>query len=450
MLHEHKWSLGVLCILTVALIWSASSVLVQAIFTQAHFSKPFFLTWVANSLFMVTIPIRAAFLSIRRRMRVGSSSSSEPDAEGSSIGPPEDTQHTLRAGILVAPVWFAANCTYNMSMSLTSITATTIISSSSAGFTLLLSAVWLGENVTVLKVIGVVLCMTGNILMVYSDDGGGGTRNATTVHNGTDAEGSAHASVQGDVVCLLSAMLYAWYTTLIRRFSPQDLSLFFGFLGLTTFLAFGPIVALLHWTHLEDISGLTPAVFGLLLCKGLFDNVLSDYLWATAVLLTSPSVATIGMSLTVPLAILSDLLLPEAWLVDPTVPTPLSLLSAVAVVGGFVAINVASSGEDGGGCRCASAMQMPLLASEPRRSDGDETRDEQRTATGGSHATRGGTRRTSTRAGGQHAAGMTRGRAIPAGSTPGRGGADADSFIGGTNQQSARGGGSEAASAAGR
>jgi solute carrier family 35 protein F5 len=38
------------------------------------------------------------------------------------------------------------------------------------------------------------------------------------------------------------------------------------------------------------------------LLQGLLDNVLSEYLWATAVLLTSPSVATVGLALTVKLA----------------------------------------------------------------------------------------------------------------------------------------------------
>jgi len=72
------------------------------------------------------------------------------------------------------------------------------------------------------------------------------------------------------------------------------------------------------------------------------DNVLSEYLWAMAVLLTSPSVATVGLSLTVPLAMLSDLLLPEEWLVDPHSPDAFSVAAAIAVVAGFVAINCAS------------------------------------------------------------------------------------------------------------
>ena len=70
-----------------------------------------------------------------------------------------------------------------------------------------------------------------------------------------------------------------------------------------------PLVAVLHVTGAEDLSRLGGAgggdILGCLLLKGLADNVLSDTLWAKAVLLTSPAVATVGRSLTVPTAIAS-------------------------------------------------------------------------------------------------------------------------------------------------
>ena len=59
----------------------------------------------------------------------------------------------------------------NFSMSMTSITSATVISSSSAAFTLLLSVLWLRERVTILKLLGVGLCMLGNVLTVFVDDG---------------------------------------------------------------------------------------------------------------------------------------------------------------------------------------------------------------------------------------------------------------------------------------
>ena len=47
---------------------------------------------------------------------------------------------------------------------------------------------------------------------------------------------------------------------------------------------------------------MTPRVFAWACAKGLFDNVLSDYLWARAVLLTSPTVASVGLSMQIPMA----------------------------------------------------------------------------------------------------------------------------------------------------
>lgn len=85
--------------------------------------------------------------------------------------------------------------------------------------------------------------------------------------------------------------------------------LFFGLLGSFNFCIFGGLVIAFHFTGVEPLTALSGRAFGLIVVKGLVDNVISDYLWARAVLLTSPTVSTVGLSLTVPLAMLSDLLI---------------------------------------------------------------------------------------------------------------------------------------------
>jgi solute carrier family 35 protein F5 len=65
---------------------------------------------------------------------------------------------------------------------------------------------------------------------------------------------------------------------------------------------------------------------------GLFDNVLSDYLWAKAVLLTTPTAATAGLNIQVPLAAVVDSLRGK-------VPSGLDMLGAIAVLLGFFGIN---------------------------------------------------------------------------------------------------------------
>lgn len=134
----------------------------------------------------------------------------------------------------------------------------------------------------------------------------------TTISAGEASQGENTAT--GVTLCLLSAVLYGVYTVLIRQVTPQESGKFnirvmFGFVGLFNLVLLAPAIAVLHATGIEDLSGLTPTIFGLVVIKGLFDNVLSDILWAMAILLTSPTAATIGLSLTVPLAMASDWLL---------------------------------------------------------------------------------------------------------------------------------------------
>lgn len=66
---------------------------------------------------------------------------------------------------------------------------------------------------------------------------------------------------------------------------------------------------------------------------GLIDNVLSDYLWAKAILLTTTTVATAGLTIQVPIAAIVDTLTGHA-------PHLLDYIGAAAVLIGFAGINI--------------------------------------------------------------------------------------------------------------
>ncbi|OQR87530.1 Drug/Metabolite Transporter (DMT) Superfamily [Achlya hypogyna] len=303
-----RWLLGVGCVVVVAIIWTFASVLVQYVFHDLGFNKPFFLTYVANSLFAVNLPIYYAgkyFGYVR------------PSSRQAGV------RETLVISAIVAPLWFLANFTYNVSLNMTSVTSSTIISSTSAMFTFGLSIVYLGERFTVAKLGGVGLCMLGNSATVLNDSGS-----------------ATRDNVWGDALALFAAFMYGVYTTAIRRCIPDEtrvsLGLFFGLLGVLNFVCLLPLVLLLHYSQLESLSALSGEILGLLTVKGLFDNVLSDYLWALAMLFTTPTVATIGLSLTVPFAIVSD------FVFHSMSPTLVTVLASAFVVAGFVLINVSS------------------------------------------------------------------------------------------------------------
>lgn len=136
-------------------------------------------------------------------------------------------------------------------------------------------------------------------------------------------------SLVGDGLALLSALFYAVYVILlkvrIRSECRIDMQLFFGFVGLFSIVTLWPIGLLLHFAGVEKVElptsrrvlvGLLVNVSfsaimrpsGLILLQ-MAITLSSDYFYVIAMLKTTPLVVTIGLSLTMPLAVLGDIVL---------------------------------------------------------------------------------------------------------------------------------------------
>ncbi|XP_042517698.1 thiamine-repressible mitochondrial transport protein THI74 isoform X2 [Macadamia integrifolia] len=236
-----------------------------------------------------------------------------------------------KVSLLICPFWFIAQLTFNLSLKYTTVTSNTILSSASSLFTYLVSMVFLGEKFTWVKLLSVLLCMAGTIIVSFGD-------------SSTTLSAIATNPLLGDILALVSAGLYAVYITLIRKKLPDDddrkdgsasMAQFLGFLGLFNLIIFLPVALVLNFAKLEPFYTLTWKQFGLIVGKGLLDNVLSDYLWAKAVLLTTTTVATAGLTIQVPLAAIVDSLTGHA-------PHIMDYLGAAAVMVGFAGINIPS------------------------------------------------------------------------------------------------------------
>ncbi|XP_059296818.1 uncharacterized vacuolar membrane protein YML018C [Lycium ferocissimum] len=365
-----RWVLGLVYILTVASIWIAASFVVQSVVDAGV--SPFLVTYLCNSLFIVYIPLieivrfledkYGSLLFWRKNKNKDSilNDSEETillDDDGVVVGDGDDGVVVLKEGIvdqsvvvdvgldakgrwtrsrvakvslLICPFWFLAQLTFNLSLKYTTVTSNTILSSSSSLFTFLVSLVFLGEVFTWVKLFSVLLCMGGTIIVSLGDSKSGTNKVASN-------------PVLGDILSLLSAALYAVYITLIRKKLPDDdgksghasMAQFLGFLGLFNMLIFLPIPLVLNFANLEPFNTLTWEQVGLIVGKGMFDNVLSDLLWAKAILLTSTTVATAGLTIQVPLAAIVDTLTGNA-------PPILDYIGAAAVMVGFAGINIPS------------------------------------------------------------------------------------------------------------
>lgn len=386
-----------------------ASKLVQFIFAS-NFDAPFFLTYMCNSLFVVYLPIvgvgdlvRAslgrrdatkcpivvdggdvsegvglvpgsgagenaevgASVVARRSSTEGGSPFQRSPTEASAAAATfsgEDAAPvrmsfgaTLIASAVVCPIWFFANFTYNFSLKWTSISSNTILSSTSSIWTFLLSVIVLRESVTPSKVLGIALAVLGSSCVGVSSSAGSGAQ--------AGEASSSRERVAGGAIALLGACLYGCYTTAIRHMLPDErtarMPLFFGLIGALNAAIFFPVVVVLHLTGVESLSALSAATLGMIVLKGLADNVVSDLLWAYAVVLTTPTVATLGVSLTIPGAIILDTLLGN--------PPQSSMLyvGAVLVIAGFVSVNMAGASWPRGerwawGRSCFAAFNAPL------------------------------------------------------------------------------------------
>lgn len=340
-----SYGLGLIFIVLVSIIWAASSILVQYLYENQSFDSPFLLTYIGTSLFTILLPLDWLL------QQYGKRSQSFPSEENERYALSEDHENadevhrghrkwTLQdhkdAAAKVAPVWFISNYAFNASLRYTSITSSTVLASTGSVFTFLFALLWRDEHFSVLKLLGVGLGMMGSILTGLHDVHGSSTRMRFL------AADNDHG-LWGDALALLSAVGYGVYAVMIRVFCPKDESLmsmqqFLGFIGLYNMVALSPIAL---WQSIRT-AAISALVLASLIVKGLLDNVLSDYLWARAVVLTSATVASVGLGLTIPLAFLSDVIMGRPNIFDAS-----SILGALSVLFGFVLVNVGQKRVDG-------------------------------------------------------------------------------------------------------
>ena len=429
--------LGIWFIVIVALIWAASSVLLQYVFEDMDFKSPFLVTYVENSCFVLYLPLFYLYRSLgfvktvpfrqtdtitrsmQRLIRINErdacmnvlreedidnddlhdlSSTSVPttiteSSSSTSLSLPEeiDTENEkesdnfhinvidvhsssplnrrtahgtsslkdmatndidddsgfasdssdsssvdefksisheqiFRIAIIICPIWFLANCLYNYSLLMTTVSSSTIISNLSGPFTLLFS--WLAgvEHSSWTKWMGIIIGLVGVALVAFADD----NDTSVGIHN--------QSHLAGDFVALVAAAGYGLYTTVLKVQVQDDnavlMQLLLGYLGLINAIILLPLLIIMVMIGSINLKKLTFEVFTYLLLGGVIDNALSDYLWARSVVLTSPTVATVGLGLTIPLAMISDAMLGKEY------PSFLEILGALLVLGGFVVVSV--------------------------------------------------------------------------------------------------------------
>ncbi len=369
-LNISSYALGLVFIVLVAVIWSFASVVVQYLYRDQKFDAPFLLTYIGTSLFVVQIPLNRLY-NHWLGQRANSDGSGEYDSIPTSLeeagidqttgvgcdnvepirsiereGHWTERDHMIAAAKL-SPFWFISNYAYNASLQHTSISSSTVLVNTGSLFTFLIALTMRDEKFSCWKLLGVLFGTAGSILTGFHDaknaggDAGNGrmlllfgemTRNL----DGSRDEDDLH--VWGDILSVISASFYGIYTVMVRVLCPQDeslmsMQLFFGYVGMWNMVVLSPVA--IYQVGIAHSATLSALVFGCLVVTGLFNNVLSDYLWARSVVLTSATAASVGLGLTIPFAFLTDVVMGVENVLNPE-----SILGAGFVLCGFVLVNL--------------------------------------------------------------------------------------------------------------
>ncbi|CAO1638027.1 unnamed protein product [Parajaminaea phylloscopi] len=237
-------------------------------------------------------------------------------ADSAPVLPPLTLRETAVLAAQFTLVWFAANWTLNAGLGMTSVASGTTLSSASGFFTLALGSATGVERFSKLKLLATAISFAGVVLVTHADSAPPEIhpRSEPSLTGPTVLDITMAAPVNaplGDALSLLSAFCYALYVTLLKlRIQSEDrvsMPLFFGFVGAFNVVLLWPIGLVLHLTGVEPFQLPHDRATWIGVGVNMAITFVSDFAYLLSMLKTAPLVATVGLSLTIPLAVAIDL-----------------------------------------------------------------------------------------------------------------------------------------------
>ncbi|ODV58047.1 DMT family transporter ASCRUDRAFT_129219 [Ascoidea rubescens DSM 1968] len=321
-----SWYLGLYLLSLVIILWVASSFLVNKIFADDLYRKPFLITYINTGVFIFyLLPILFNRNGDRSISSVINKKKQLPLNE------------TLKLSMNFCILWFLANLTMNASLSYTSVASQTILTSTSSFFTLLMGYVSRLETVNSTKVLALILSFTCIIIVTKVDS-------ETEEDDISIKNNVSYKSVFGDFLALISTFIYSIYTILLKKKvkveSKLNMKLFLGFVGFFNLILLWPSILILNYFNLEKFEMPSNLFIWKILIVNCFISFIADFCWAKAILLTSPLTVTVGLTLTIPLAVIGDVIFNDKKI------SFIYGLCAVLICVAFIIINQSESDEE--------------------------------------------------------------------------------------------------------
>ena len=205
-------------------------------------------------------------------------------------------------------LWFFANYFVAACLEYTTVASSTILASTSSIFTLIFGSMLKVEAFTMRKLIGCFMSLAGIIMISSVDLTGNSDKNRG------DFPHKSHKELAiGDVLALASAIMYGIYTTVMKkRIGDEgriDMILFFGFVGLFNLVTLLPGLFVVHVLDIERFQLPPTKWITTVVLINSVTSLVADVSWAYAMLLTSPLVVTVGLSLSIPLSLFGQMII---------------------------------------------------------------------------------------------------------------------------------------------
>lgn len=359
--ERRDYFIGIVLLLIVVFLWVLSNFAAQEVF-EVGYNKPFLIAWLklgSFALYLIPIGLKK-LLETRGGPHHGRQSSGyerltdDPAPRNyATMGdpvaipcenqpPPLTAMETLKLAFISCFLWFGYIWSIVSSLDYTSVASATIIGSTTGFFTLCIGRMFRVELLSMVKVLVVTISFSGVVLVSLSDSrrrsprkGNPGTTGLISEVGGFALDEEYPNAPLGDSLALLSAVFFAAYTIMFKikvgQESRIDMMLFFGLLGLCVVVFLWPVGLILHLTGAEPFELPTDGRAVLGIAINMFVTVVADFIYVIAMLKTTPLVVTVGLSLTIPVAVAGDFMLGRTV-------TLMSLLGAFLVLGSFIAL----------------------------------------------------------------------------------------------------------------